>query len=62
MKINASIVATLSVSLFQNVNAFAPSPSFSPIQNPNSALSMAMDDAMLNRLDGISRSYQELTE
>ena len=43
---------------------------FSPIQPqphrhidlPGSKLSMAMDDAMIARLDGIKRSYQALTE
>lgn len=42
-------------------------PSAAGIRSSNapsskSTLSMAMDDAMRNRLDGITRSYQALTE
>ncbi|KAL3797001.1 hypothetical protein ACHAWO_006637 [Cyclotella atomus] len=43
-----------------NASAFAPSRTAMP--RPQTSLSMALDNAMKSRLDGIKRSYQALTE
>lgn len=60
------IQKSLSIALL--VNACVPALAFSPIlveqraKAPSTELRMAMDDAMLNRLNGIKRSYEALTE
>uniref|UniRef100_A0A7S2SLA2 Prokaryotic-type class I peptide chain release factors domain-containing protein n=1 Tax=Eucampia antarctica TaxID=49252 RepID=A0A7S2SLA2_9STRA len=42
-----------------NINHFK---NLSPISTSSTCISMAMDDAMISRLDGIKRSYDALTE
>jgi len=69
MKLNKSLLLLLLG--LNGSNAFSihgvHAPSAMSIRSPNArssktTLSMAMDDAMRNRLDGITRSYQALTE
>lgn len=66
MKFFSSALALVALTL-QQANAFAPQVknigNFLAKSNPNSSTSLsAMDDAMKNRLEGIRRSYQALTE
>lgn len=67
MKFFSSALALVALTL-QQANAFAPQVKnngnlFLAKSNPNSSTSLsAMDDAMKNRLEGIRRSYQALTE
>lgn len=69
MKLNKSLLPLLLA--LNGSNAFSINSVHTPsvmsirssnARSPKTALSMAMDDAMRNRLDGITRSYQALTE
>lgn len=69
MKLNKSLLPLLLA--LNGSNAFSINGVHTPsamsirssnARSPKTTLSMAMDDAMRNRLDGITRSYQALTE
>jgi hypothetical protein len=61
--VNMNTFALIYLLTTRGINAFSPvrsTPSINSI--PQSKLSMAMDEAMIERLNGITRSYDTLTE